>query len=289
MQRIKGQLSEEEELAKQVLSWITCATRPLTMSELQHALAVEIEESNFDETNIIPVEDMVSVCAGLVTTEEESGIISLVHYTAQEYFDRTRSDWFPDAEAEITATCATYLSFNEFESGPCATDDEFEERLRSYRLYDYAVHNWDCHAHKASTIRPVVIDFLESRLKVEAACQGLMAIKIYSEHSNYSQEFPTQMTGLHLAAYLGVTEAISALLERGAHIDSKDKYDRTPLSYAVEEGHEAIVKLLLAEKVDADARDEERRTPLSYATDIGNEAIIKLFSASIKAPNVHGE
>jgi len=38
MERIDSQIKDQEELAKQVLSWITCAKRPLTTSELQHAL-----------------------------------------------------------------------------------------------------------------------------------------------------------------------------------------------------------------------------------------------------------
>ena len=43
-----------------------------------------------DEENLPEIEDMVSVCAGLVTIDEESNIIRLVHYTTQEYFERTQ-------------------------------------------------------------------------------------------------------------------------------------------------------------------------------------------------------
>ena len=39
MERIKGQVQASCESALQVLSWITCAKRPLTTLELQHALA----------------------------------------------------------------------------------------------------------------------------------------------------------------------------------------------------------------------------------------------------------
>ena len=35
------------------------------------------------------------------------------------------------------------------------------------------------------------------------------------------------------------------LFDKGADIESKDKDGRTPLSYAAERGHEAVVKLLL--------------------------------------------
>lgn len=86
MNRIEGQVLDQKELAKKVLSWITCAKRPLTTSELQHALAVEVGESDLDEDNLPQIGDMVSVCSGLVRVDEESGIIPLVHYTTQEYF-----------------------------------------------------------------------------------------------------------------------------------------------------------------------------------------------------------
>lgn len=49
---------------------------------------------------------------------------------------------FPDVETYITTICATYLSFIVFNSGPCLTDNELEERLQINRLYDYATHNW---------------------------------------------------------------------------------------------------------------------------------------------------
>jgi hypothetical protein len=98
MERIEGQIADLKELAKQVLAWITCAKRPLTTLELQHALAVEIGESKLDEENISEIEDIVSVCAGLVTVDEQSHIIHLVQYTTQEYFERTQIVWFPSAQ-----------------------------------------------------------------------------------------------------------------------------------------------------------------------------------------------
>jgi hypothetical protein len=44
-------------------------------SELQHALAVEVGDSKLDRENLEQIERMVSVCAGLVTLDEESGKI----------------------------------------------------------------------------------------------------------------------------------------------------------------------------------------------------------------------
>jgi hypothetical protein len=99
MERIEGQVDDQERLAKQVLSWITCAMRPLTTAGLQDALAVEPGDTELGEDNLVEVDDMVSACAGLVTVDQESKIIRLVHYTTQEYFERTQNHWFLCAES----------------------------------------------------------------------------------------------------------------------------------------------------------------------------------------------
>jgi hypothetical protein len=121
----------------QVLSWITCAKRLITSSELRHALAVELDTSELDEENLPETGDIVSVCAGLVTVDEESGIIRLIHHTTQEYFERTWTSWFSNAPTYITKTCVTYLLFDAFQTGFCPTDGEFEARLQLNPLQLY--------------------------------------------------------------------------------------------------------------------------------------------------------
>jgi hypothetical protein len=122
MGRIERQGPKSVEFAKRVLSWITCAKRPLTTTELQHALAVDVGEPEFDLENLPQIGDMVSVCAGLVTVDQESRIIRLVHYTTQEYFQRTQEQWFPGGQLDMARVCTTYLAFRAFESGVCDTD-----------------------------------------------------------------------------------------------------------------------------------------------------------------------
>jgi hypothetical protein len=282
MERIEGQLVDEKELANQVLSWITCARRPLTTLELEHAIAIEIWESHLDKENLCQVEDMVSVCAGLVTVDEESGIVRLVHYTTQEYFELTQSRGFPKIETNITASCVTYMSFDVFESGFCRTDNEFEKRLKSLPFLVYASQNWGHHAWKISKLSQsfsqLVVDFLMSETKVIASSQALMAIKYTSTHVNYSQQF-RPMTGLALTTYFGVVAPIKPLLITGmVDADSKDRTGRTPLSRAARLWHEAVVELLLnTGMVDAESKGKDGRTPLSHAAFMWNEAVVKLL------------
>jgi len=91
-------------------------------------------KSELDKGDLPHIGDMIAVCSGLVTIDDESDIIRLVHYTTQEYFQRTQEHWFPNAELDITTICTIYLSFSVFENGFCETDESFEERLRTSQL-----------------------------------------------------------------------------------------------------------------------------------------------------------
>jgi hypothetical protein len=46
-----------------ILSWIVYSKRPITIPELQHALAVEIGVCALDKENIPTVDHMVKACA----------------------------------------------------------------------------------------------------------------------------------------------------------------------------------------------------------------------------------
>ena len=176
MERIISQDADSTKLAIRVLSWITRAKRALSPLELQHALGVEVGKLEFNKKNLPEIQDMVSDCAGLVIVDEESDIIRLVHYTTQEYFKRTQERWFLDAKANLAQVCITYLSFDTFTYGFCPSDEEFETRLQSNPLYDYAARNWGHHIRELNAYS-LNAEFLENKAKVAASSQALMAKK----------------------------------------------------------------------------------------------------------------
>ena len=117
IQRLKEQDSNSRELAEAVLLWIIWAKRPLSAKELKYALAIEIGESTFDPDNLTDIEDMISVCAGLVIVDRYSEVVRLAHFTIQEYLERTWQDHFDTTEAILGGTCLTLLSFDDFQDG----------------------------------------------------------------------------------------------------------------------------------------------------------------------------
>jgi hypothetical protein len=82
MARIQTQMEGHRALAMQALQWIVCTQRPLTTLELQHALAVGTTKGAFEKNDIPDLELIIAVCSGIVTVDEKSNIIRLVHFTA---------------------------------------------------------------------------------------------------------------------------------------------------------------------------------------------------------------
>lgn len=78
MCRIEGQNQEDRELAEKVLSWISYACRPLSITELQYAVAVEIGETEIEIDALPDEEILISICAGMVVIDIESNAVRLV-------------------------------------------------------------------------------------------------------------------------------------------------------------------------------------------------------------------
>ena len=282
IKQIDEQLPGNRSLAKRAISWIVYAQRPLTTQELCQALSIEPGDKAIDNDDIYDVEDVTSVCAGLVTLDEESNIIRLVHYTTQKYFEGVRWEWNPGAQEEIAVACLTYLCFDTFRSGSCASDKDFEQRLTENGFLDYSAHYWSKHVRPVeSTTSHLALAFLYDEALVDCTTQA--ASMRGDKYYGYSRSFPKRTNGVHLTARDGLLSLTGMLLvgkrsDSNISPDSKDSYGQTPLLLAAGNGHEAIVKLLLnTGKVDVDSKDRFGRTPLSLAARNGHEAILKLL------------
>jgi hypothetical protein len=283
IERIDGQLAEDRSLARRTISWVSYAQRPLTTQELCHALAIELGDKDLNEDNILDVEDVISVCAGLVMIDEESDVVRLVHYTTQEYFERIRLKWNPNVQQDIASICLTYLTFDTFQSGSCNSDEELEQRMRDNVFLVYAAQYWAAHLRPVEVaVSKLALAFLEDNALVSCTTQIPSTIE-KSKYPRYSQNLPHDTAGLHLSARFGLVLLSRILLttnDNGCsiNVDLKDKNGRTPLSLAAGNGHEAVVKLLIETgKVDVDSKDKYGQTPLSWAASNGHEAVVKLL------------
>jgi ankyrin repeat protein/nucleoside phosphorylase len=273
MERINQQRPGLKQLAAKVLSWITCAKRPLSIPELQYAVAIKQGQFQLDDGDLPHIEDIVSVCLGLITIDDESSIIRLVHYTTQEYFVQTKQEWVSNAHAEIARSCITFLSFDVFETGYRLTENDLSTRLETTVLYGYAVETWGYHARNSPIENNrLILDFLQDTSKVSVCSQAMVYLK-----NSYLEYAETKMTGLHLAAYFGLDKLTSRILEQKADVNCQDQYGQTPLSFAAENGHDAVVQLLLEQKADINSKIRDGQTPLSLAATNGHKTLVQLL------------
>ncbi|KAL7961272.1 ankyrin repeat-containing domain protein [Trichoderma compactum] len=266
-ERINGQKEGFRNVATRVLAWISFAKRPLSTKELQHALAVKIGMDVLDEDAIPQVQDMVSFCAGLVTVDEESDVIRLAHYTTQEFFDRKKSDWFPNAEAMIAETCISYLSLKVF-GKYCLNEPDLDEPdldgsdldyLCSCGFYMYASFYWGDHARIAGRkLDESVVSFLMSGARASTAFHVMLkrfpmsrSIRRFDYYlpdagpDHFRLKLFSPVSGLHLAVHFELREAINMLLNNGCDVDGCNGLAETPLLMAIDNGRIGIAEMLL--------------------------------------------
>lgn len=262
LERIRAQNPEYAALGLKIICWVYHATKSLSVRDIRHALAVEIGDRSFDQEGLPDEELLEPVCAGLVTIQEHR-TIGLVHYTAQEYLARRFLTIFPDSNRFVAETCLTYLSFEDFNLGPCQSKAALEARLDEYPLLIYVAENWARYLDKKTQIdtEEQILGFLAQESKVESSVQAMQAIKSplrtfsgYQRASISDCRYTKNINGLHLCSMYGLQHIARKLIAQGADVSSTDSEGYTPLHYAAAYGSFEVVPLLLDEAADLEAR-----------------------------------
>ena len=279
MHRIQRQDAFQVTRANQVLFWISCALRPLTVQELQCALAVEPGDTDADEEALPDAASMVSVCAGLVTIERESSIIRLVHYTTQQYFERTRSKLFPFAQTEIARTCLVYLSFNTFVHDCKGGDADVRSLLKRYPFLRYAAHSWGIHVQEGQEklLENEIRGFFSCEAKVHCAFRVVLYEKGSWQYCGRRHQFPSHIPRIHVAAYFGLVDVIRILLQDGDDVKERDSMGTPVLHVAARGGYEATMSLLLDNGAHIEETDTRNYTALHYAICQENERLVRVL------------
>ncbi|KAF4480465.1 Ankyrin repeat domain-containing protein 50 [Colletotrichum fructicola Nara gc5] len=282
--RINGQESNLRHLGRNVLSWIVHAVRPLTTTELNHALAVDTNRSDtdLDRHNLRDTDTIVSVCAGLVTFDKTSDNIRLVHYTTQEYFQRTKEKYFPTAHFEMTKDVKDFLLddtkmqalseisvSNEFPNSGLgwAASYGLQEAIEIFRDLGH-----DLNAPDSFGRTPLFYAARYGRLEAIKQLCDLGACPGNPPPNGDEKAFP-----LVVAEFHDHPEAIRLLLEKGALIDAQGEHRRTSLALAAYSGNLSLMELLLDRRASIDAVDDQKCTPLIIAAEAGHISCVRLL------------
>ena len=110
LSRIREQRGGRVKLGMEAVMWISRSKRPLRGEELCHALAVELGTTDLNVQNVPSIRTLLSCTLGLVTIDEKTSTLRLVHFTLQEYL-AAHPSLFTTPHSMMAETCLTYLNF----------------------------------------------------------------------------------------------------------------------------------------------------------------------------------
>ncbi|KAI9681865.1 MAG: hypothetical protein M1822_006942 [Bathelium mastoideum] len=279
MARIQGRDGEVAKLALQVLCWVSYTFRPLTLRELQHALAIEPGITKFNEDNVISDDDDIfSCCAGLVVIDGSNNTVRLVHYTAKDYFIKNRQKWFPEAEKTLSKACITYLLYDRTFSESNITQDQLFE---DFPFIGYAARFWGEHARDRAEqdreLQSLAMELLQNGRKSD-----IFLTKPRREDvlDNYSGNWAIGKAprGIHIAGCFGLNDTVKKLLNSCAEIEQPDLQGLTALHWACGSGHIGTVELLVDHGADVNTGGMRGAvTPMKCAVECGYLDIVRLL------------
>ncbi|KAL3458449.1 hypothetical protein BJX64DRAFT_279867 [Aspergillus heterothallicus] len=177
LSKINSYAEEDRLLAEELLKWVVAARRPLNVSELCYALAIEVGEEELDEDNIPGIQ-----------TKFEGGTVWLVHSTAAKYLlqpsnkasvpEDTRRYFIDEAQAHtlMAKKCISYLSLLAFRDriskSQTLTRITLEE-VTSFPLLEYAALNWWRHVVNSSISEDSAKNVIDLMLNLAKPTQGL--------------------------------------------------------------------------------------------------------------------
>ncbi|KAF8538250.1 hypothetical protein BDD12DRAFT_928675 [Trichophaea hybrida] len=154
------QINQLSEFAQKVVVWVVYSKRPLTLRELEAALATQMdcknEESTKDHKTELTPESLTSVLGIILETTTE-GFVRLIHQSAKDFImgkNRFVNPSFGtiNPNVYIAKVCMTYLNFDDFKLGHKNYKTEIEALKHSHPLLDYAARHWYSHIWEKSEV-----------------------------------------------------------------------------------------------------------------------------------------
>lgn len=284
-----------------LMQWICFSTKRLTTDELQWAMAVnpDCTYKSLDEcrnSDEFIANDKIdrrinALSCGLaeIVPSNNARIVQFIHQSVKDFFvngglmtlDNTTKAAdlvVPAAHCRLSRTCLHY-----FKIAVHSHAQPFRQADKPrFPLVHYATTSWVSHVKSgepAETSQSGLLDLLgwprDSLIE--------LWVRTYKKMEPYGADRPPSGIRLiHVISRYGLAELLLCLLqecgESGAHLNVQDSSRRSPLSWAAEKGHEALVKLLLdTGKVDVNARDKKDRTPLLWAAAKGHDNVVGLL------------
>ncbi|KAH0335913.1 hypothetical protein KCU81_g8807, partial [Aureobasidium melanogenum] len=266
----------DTKLGLTTICWLLLARRPLRLSELLHALAIDERISYPDDENVFLVSHIVDACAGLIVVDETNDTV-----------ESCRPE--PDVKDKFGRSPLTYAAeFNNL----IAIDHLIEADADPNLALSFAARNGHPLASKALLQKGADVNYCDKSGRSAlsyAAERGSEAVArlLLQSGAQIDPLDSERRTPLFDAAAADSIEVASLLLERGANVNQADLYNITPLLAAARAGSERMIAFLIARGARANTESYENDTPhsravelahpLTRATKFGSKEIVRLL------------
>ncbi|KAJ5414208.1 ankyrin repeat-containing protein [Penicillium cosmopolitanum] len=286
-QRLLQQIGDKEALVP-ILSWVALAARPLTLEELTVAAGIK-------RTGTLPATQVTKnrLSIGGLLVKVKRDVVNLVHESAKEFFQSDQVNikgikmfhMGQDTHRTLMQTCLAHV---EREYGNPA---RVHEMSGHDPFLSYASQYWPVHFQHAIYVADTLSELSRPFFKVESPIRDEWWKAYWEQEKNGGS--PPSFTLLHFAAYFGNVPWAKLLISKHARLISrKDNYGRTPLSWAVNQGHREMVELLLDHGARVNSKDRSMLTALHIAVTGQHLDVVPVLlehGAHLEAKAEHGD
>lgn len=251
-----------------------------------------------------------SLSQGLAEVEKHGSerIVQFIHQSVMDFLlehgfhllfqqlpdDRMEGGLIARGHFWISRACIKYISMDEVTS--FRARDLRENAIRKelpliFVLAKYAHENWTAHlqiVEQENVVQDDLIALFHPTSSVFPALQEWNGHKHdlnkLEEWTLYGRDrgatFFPGTTLIHIASRFGLLSVVNCILNRdtrNTEVSARAPDRQTPLHYAADAGHEAIVRQLLKNKAEKNARDARWFTPIYYAAYKGHKSVVNVL------------
>ncbi|KAH6877440.1 ankyrin repeat-containing domain protein [Coprinopsis sp. MPI-PUGE-AT-0042] len=270
--QILEQRSSNAVLAMTTLVWVLNASRSMTIEELQHAVATSPETYKFEPSRLAPGTTLITLCRGLITLEEESKLVRLVHYTAKDTLQGLLRHSFPHPHSHLATVCMTHLTHCGFQNTTVHSEAEFVAVRQADPLLAYASDSWAVHARES-------LDAEDTRRLIAKFVSKCNAFPTYTtpKFSSFDVLGPLHIIAIHNLPMSLITQDDIADPNVVTQI-----YQRSPLMLASLSGYEGAVSSLIGHpEIQVNLVDSQGWSALMLAVQLGHEHLVRILLARL--------
>ncbi|EAU83870.2 ankyrin repeat domain-containing protein 29 [Coprinopsis cinerea okayama7 len=291
--RIESQDPELVRIAKQMLFWLVFSRGPLSLRDLQAALAVNPETHSIEEAFMPDEQSIIDLCCGLVEFNAESNVVRLVHFTAKDALEPMLRKDNPQPHLFISKVLAQRMVDHNIPHFAIAEHEDFDALIEQKPLLGYAYRHWGTHILECGDspeANHIPMGFLRRctsfpcKLYGPGSALDLLqplhvaahyALPIYLEHTFVGDGDPDVHPMPNTASSQGASQPAGQHTE-SATINEGTMLFSTALIIASALGHLDFVKQLLQiQSVDVNANDKEGVSALHLASVLGHREIVQ--------------